>query len=131
MRSDCAIQVTLTGSWKFCSTLPFPLHLALVLPAHHHDDHNDHEREDSSSCTETSFESHEIFLLPPDSSLASLVVPDSCLAGVRVKSPQSLTWSEVYPIHSATDDWNKPQLLTEVTDTYMLYMYNMYVLTVY
>ena len=97
-------QVTLTGSWKFFSTLPFPLHLSLVTTR---DTETTNNEEDNNFSLET-------FLLTPKSSLPSLVVPGGCLSGVRVKSPHSAMWSDVYPIHSATDDWSKPQLLTEV-----------------
>ena len=104
LTSSSVCQVTLTGSWKFFSTLPFPLHLSLVTTR---DTETTDNEEDDDSILET-------FVLPPKLSLPSLVVPAGCLSGVRVKSPHSVMWSDVYPIHSATDEWSKPQLLTEV-----------------
>jgi hypothetical protein len=94
-------KVTLTGNWTFSSALPFPLHLSLISTL----DQGDRE---------TPFEPRETLLLPPKLSLPSVVVPESQLSGVRVRSPQSNDWSEVYPIHSTTDEWSKPQLLTEI-----------------
>ena len=91
------------------SFLPFPLYLAPVSPL-------DHDTATATSDTESgAFEPREMLLLPPKSSLPSLVVPETQLCGVRVRSPQSSVWSEVYPIHSTDDDWSKPQLLTEVS----------------
>ena len=99
-----SVQVTLTGNWTFSSALPFPLHLSLISTLD----------QDTTDDRETPFEPRETLLLPPRLSLPSVVVPESQLSGVRVRSPQSNGWSEVYPIHSTTDEWSKPQLLTEV-----------------
>lgn len=101
-----SVQVTLTGNWTFASSLPFPLHLSLASTPD----------QDSASDRDTPYELQETLLLPPKSSLPSIVVPESQLSGVRIRSAQSSSWSEVYPIHSTTDDWSKPQLLTEVSD---------------
>lgn len=101
------IQVTLCGSWKLCTSLPFALEAQLVF--------TQHIDKPWTQKQELHKNQPQRLSLTPGTSVPSIIAADNELAGVQVRvSGVKDGWSIVYPLNSTAHDWNKPQLLAEV-----------------
>lgn len=101
------MQVTLCGSWKLCTSLPFALEAQLVF--------TQHIDKPWTQKQELHKNQPQRLSLTPGTSVPSIIAADNELAGVQVRvSGIKDGWSIVYPLNSTAHDWNKPQLLAEV-----------------
>lgn len=101
------MQVTLCGSWKLCTSLPFALEAQLVFTQYIDKPWTQKQELHKNQPQQLS--------LTPGTSVPSIIAADNELAGVQVRiSGVQDGWSIVYPLNSTAHDWNKPQLLAEV-----------------
>lgn len=56
----------------------------------------------------------EFLTLPANGSLPSIIGSEEELGGVRIRAIGADSWSNVYPLSTRLQEWNRPQLLAEV-----------------
>ncbi len=92
--------MTLFGSWKLFSTLPFPIQVKLC------SSHPDNEYKQGAL-------QHKVLALDQDGSLPSIVGTEAEVDGVMFRTMDEGSWSKVYPM-TCGQNCNRPQLLVEV-----------------